>query len=267
MTSGRIGLSKKDDLAVITLNRPEARNALSPDMVADLARALQSCRSPDIRAVLITGAGGAFCAGADVKEMMGQLEQGGPEGLSHHLRDLAETLHHDVILPIRHLEKPVVAGINGVAAGAGFSLTLACDIRLASSNSRFFMAYANIGCTPDGGSTYLLPRLVGQGKAMEIFLASQPLSAERAMEMGLITQAVPAADFDRHALETATRLARGPTLVYGRIKALFDRCWDADLENQLNAETEDISNIGLTRDFQEGIRAFAQKHQAQFRGK
>ena len=116
----------------------------------------------------------------------------------------------------------MVAGINGVAAGAGFSLTLACDIRLASSNSRFFMAYANIGCSPDGGSTYLLPRQLSQRKAMEIFPASQPLSAERAVEMGLITQVVAG-----RRISTATRLARGSTLVYGRIKALFDRCWDA----------------------------------------
>lgn len=266
MAAERVTFSKQERVGVITLNRPEVRNALSPDMVSELARALRDCRSPDVGAVLITGVGGAFCAGADLKDFVAQLEQGGPEALSQHLRSLAEALHRDVVLAIRRLEKPVVAGINGVAAGAGFSLTLACDLRIASSGARFLMAYANIGCTADGGSTYLLPRLVGSAKAMEIYLANQPLSAERALEIGLVSQVVPAEELAQHALETALRLAQGPTLAYGRVKVLFDRCWGCDLERQLDAETEAISNIGLTYDFQEGIRAFTQKRQARFQG-
>jgi 2-(1,2-epoxy-1,2-dihydrophenyl)acetyl-CoA isomerase len=266
MSSDRVKFSRQDNVAVITLARPEARNALTPDMVADLGRALQSCGSSDVRAVLITGSGGAFCAGADVKELVSQLEQGGPEGLSRRLNDLAGALHREVILPIRRLPKPVVAGINGVAAGAGFSLTLACDLRVASADARFLMAYANIGGTADGGASYLLPRLVGLGRAMEIYLASQPLSAQRALELGLVGQVVPVEEFDRHVLETTVRLSQGPTLAYGRVKALFDRSWDADLASQLDAETEAISSIGLTRDFQEGIRAFAQRRQPWFRG-
>ena len=144
---------------------------------------------------------------------------------------------------------------------------LACDLRIASSNARFLMAYANIGATADGGSTYLLPRLVGAGKAMDIYLASQPLSAESALEMGLVSQVCPAEDLDRHALETAMRLAQGPTLAYGRVKALFDRSWEADLVTQLDAETEAISGISLTSDFQEGIRAFADKRSPWFQGR
>jgi 2-(1,2-epoxy-1,2-dihydrophenyl)acetyl-CoA isomerase len=235
-------------------------------MVTDLGRVLQGCRAPDIRAVLITGVGGSFCAGADVKDLLAQLEQGGPEVLSQHLRSLAGALHRDVILGIRRLEKPVVAGINGVAAGAGFSLMLACDLRIASSNARFLMAYANIGCTADGGSTYLLPRLVGSAKAMEIYLANQPLSAQRALEVGLVSQVVPAEELDQHALETALRLAHGPTLAYAQVKALFHRCWECDLDTQLDAETQAITSIGLTHDFQEGIRAFTQKRQPRFQG-
>ena len=266
MIADRVEFSKREQVGVITLNRPEARNALSPEMVAQLGQALRGCRSPSIRAVLITGAGGAFCAGADVKDFVAQLEEGGPDGLSQHLRSLAGALHQNVILAIRRLEKPVVAGINGVAAGAGFSLMLSCDLRIASSSARFLMAYANIGCTMDGGSSYLLPRLVGSAKAMEIFLANQPLSAERALEIGLVSAVVPAEDLDRHALETAMRLAEGPTLAYGRVKTLFNQCWGCDLESQLDAETEAISDIGLTHDFQEGIRAFTQKHRARFHG-
>ena len=144
---------------------------------------------------------------------------------------------------------------------------LACDMRIAASDARFLMAYANIGATADGGSTYLLPRLVGAGKAMDIYLASQPISAEMALEMGLISQVCPAADLDRHTLETATRLADGPTVAYGRAKALFDGSWDSDLASQLDAETEAISLSALTSDFQEGIRAFSDKRKPWFQGR
>ena len=157
-----------DALAVITLNRPETRNALGRSMVSELGAALQSCQRNDIRAVLITGTDNAFCSGADLKDLVSHQDTAGAEGLSEYLRSLADDLHRGVILPVRQLEKPVVAAVNGVAAGAGFSLALACDLRLMSSSARFLMAYANIGCTADGGSTYLLPRLVGLSKAPEV---------------------------------------------------------------------------------------------------
>ncbi|PKB78666.1 MAG: hypothetical protein BZY88_17240, partial [SAR202 cluster bacterium Io17-Chloro-G9] len=211
MTSDRINFIKQGSVATITLNRPEARNALSPDMVAGLGDAVRSCRTADVRAVIISGAGGFFCSGADVKGFVDQLEQGGPGAVSQHLKDLAGALHRDVILEIRRLEKPVIASVSGIAAGGGFSLMLACDMRIAASDTRFLMAYANIGATPDGGSTYLLPRLVGVGNAMDLYLASQPIGAERALEMGLISQVCAAADLDEHTLETANRLAGGPT--------------------------------------------------------
>ena len=264
--ASRVQLEQKGPLAVIRLNRPEARNALSPAMVAELGNAIKSCRGGDTRAVLLTGTDGAFCSGADVRDFTQQLDDGGQEGLSDHLRDLADTLHRDVVMGIRRLEKPVVAAINGVAAGAGFSLALACDIRVASSDARFLLAYANIGCTADGGSTYMLPRIVGQGRAMEIYLARQPIGAQYALELGLVSQVFEAGHFERHAMETADRLAQGPTRAYGRVKALFDGSWDSDLATQLDAETDAIADIGLTRDFQEGIKAFSQKRQAWFQG-
>ena len=262
----RIQLERKGSLAVIRLNRPEARNALSPEMVSELGNAIKSCRGGDTRAVLLTGTDGAFCSGADVRDFAQQLDEGGQEGLSDHLRELADTLHRDVVMGIRRLDKPVVAAINGVAAGAGFSLALACDIRVASSDARFLLAYANIGCTADGGSTYMLPRIVGQGRAMEIYLARQPIGAQYALELGLVSQVFEAGHFERHAMETADRLAQGPTRAYGRVKALFDGSWDSDLATQLDAETDAIADIGLTRDFHEGIRAFSQKRQAWFQG-
>jgi 2-(1,2-epoxy-1,2-dihydrophenyl)acetyl-CoA isomerase len=266
MATHFVEFSKKHGVAVITLNRPEARNALNPEMVGDLGRAVQSCRSSDVRAVLLTGSGSSFCAGADVKDFVQQLDDGGPETLSQHVKRLAGVLHSEVVMGLRRLEKPVVAAINGVAAGGGFSLMLACDIRIASSNARFLMAYANIGATADGGSTYLLPRLVGSAKAMAIYLAGQPISAESALEMGLVTRVCPAEELEQHAREAAMKLAQGPTVAYGRVKALFERSWEASLESQLDAETEAISNSCLTDDFQEGIRAFTEKRQPKFRG-
>lgn len=267
MPSSRVDLTRKDSLAVITLNRPEARNALSPDMVAEMGKAIADCRRPEVRAVMITGTGGAFCAGADVRDFVENLEGEGPDGLSRHLRQLAADLHRDIIVGIRALEKPVMAAVNGVAAGAGFSLALCCDLRVASADSRFIMAYAGIGCTADGGSTYMLPRLVGMSRAMEIYMASQPIGAEYARELGLVNQICPAENFERHSLEMATRLAQGPTVAYGRVKALFDNSWAATLEEQLDAETDAISNIVFTGDFQEGVRAFTQKRMPWFQGR
>ena len=145
MGSGLINFSSSHDVGIITLNRPEARNALSTEMFNDLAEAIRSCRSPDVRAVLITGSGEAFCAGADVRQFDNRLEDGGPQGISSHLREAADGFHKHVILEIRRLEKPVVAGVNGVAAGGGFSWMLSCDLRVASESARLLMAYAGIG--------------------------------------------------------------------------------------------------------------------------
>ncbi len=266
MPGSDIQLSHAGNVATITLNRPETRNALTSEMIGDLAKAIQSCRASDVRAVLLTGAGDAFCAGADVKIFVEQLENGGPEGLSQHIREVANELHREVVLGLLRLEKPVVAAINGVAAGAGFSLTLACDVRIAASSARFLMAYANIGATADGGSSYLLPRLLGAGKAMEIYLAAQPMSAEVALQTGLVSQVCDKDKLGQHALEITSRLAQGPTVAYGRVKSLFQRSWDAGIEDQLDAETREIGDIALTRDFQEGISAFTAKRQPWFQG-
>ena len=257
-TSGAVG--------IITLDRPESRNALTPGMIGELGRAVAACGAPHIRAVLLTGAGGAFCAGADVRQLADTLEQGGAVALARHIRGLADALHSQVVLPLLRLPKPVVAAVNGAAAGAGFSLTLAAELRLAAQNARFLMAYANIGAPADGGSTWLLPRLLGAGAAMELYLASQPIGAPRALELGLVSQVCPDAELPRHALETAERLAAGPTAAYARVKELYQRSWHNTPEAQLDAETEAFAEIALTRDFQEGIRAFAARRQPWFQG-
>ncbi len=262
-----INFEKMDGVGVITMNRPESRNALIPQMIVEMGEAIQACKKSDVRAVLLTGAGGGFCSGADLKFVLESIGSNDQEGLQTYIKSLADDLHHKIVLEFRKLEKPVVAGINGVAAGAGFSLTLGCDIRVAAKGARFLMAYANIGAPADGGSTYLLPRLVGAGRAMELYLASQPLSAQGALEIGLVTQVVEDDALHQHAMETATRLAHGPTTAYGRVKALFDASWDNDIATQLDAETATFVDVCLTEDFQEGIKAFTERRQARFQGK
>lgn len=266
MTSDTIQFKQSGSVATITLNRPEARNSLTPQMIADLGDAVEASAAGEIRAVLLTGSGDAFCAGADLKGLVGRLTEDGPQALSDEIRHVAGTLHDRVVLPLLRLKKPVVGAINGVAAGAGFSLMLACDLRIASSNARFLMAYGNIGATADGGSTYLLPRIVGAARAMEFYLAGQPMSAEIALETGLVSQICDKEALEQHALETAVRLAQGPTLAYGRVKELFLNSWDNSVENQLEAETQAFVDISLTRDLQEGVKAFTEKRQAWFQG-
>ena len=265
MSGREVRLEKSEGVATITLDRPEVRNALSPGMLDELAAALEDCRDPEIRAVVLTGAGGAFCSGGDVKGFTDNLRQG-PEHLSAHLRGVADRFHRDVVLAIRTLPKPVIASIGGVAAGGGFSLALACDLRLASQNARFFMAYANIGATADGGSTYFLPRLLGPTLAMEVYLMNQPISAQRALEIGLVNRVVPPEELEKHTTELATRLAAGPTVAYGKVKAMMDAAWTSDLASHLDEESRALSDIALTRDLQEGITAFVEKRAPEFRG-
>ena len=254
-------------VAAITLNRPEARNALSPEMMDDLADALERSGNTGVRAVLITGSGGAFCAGADVRGFTQALEKG-PAEISAHLEDQAGKLHRQVILKIRQLPKPVIAAVDGVAAGAGVGLALACDLRIASESARFVLAYSNIGATADGGSTYFLPRLVGPGRTMELYLLNEPVGAQRALELGLVNRVVAAEDLQEESKELARRLASGPTAAYGRAKALIDRLGPSKrLESQLDEETKAIAEITQTHDFQEGIRAFVEKRPPQFQGR
>jgi len=267
MTPTEITFEKMDGVGIITMNRPESRNALTLNMVSEMGEAIEACKRPDVRAVLLTGAGGGFCSGADLKFLLEIQEKGDEKGIQEYITTLANDLHHKVVIGLRRLEKPVVAGINGVAAGAGFSLTLGCDIRVASLGARFLMAYANIGAPADGGSTYLLPRLIGASRAMELYLASQPTSAQAALEMGLVNHIVEDDALHQHAMETAVRLAQGPTAAFARVKALFDSSWENDLATQLDAETAAFADICLTADFQEGIKAFTERRQARFQGK
>ena len=260
-----VTLGVESGVATITLNRPDARNALSPGTLDGLSEALERCAAEEVRSVVVTGTGPAFCSGADVRGFIQALEVS-PANLSEYLQSLADQVHRRVLLKIRELQKPVIACVNGVAAGAGVGLALACDLRIASEDARFFLAYANIGATPDGSASYYLPRLVGQGKAVELYLMNQPLGAQSALEMGLVNRVVPAAELEKHTGEWAQRLASGPTLAYGRMKALMDQSWTSDLAPHLDLESRTISEIALTGDFQEGVRAFVEKRAPAFKG-
>ena len=266
MSGMDVRLEQSGGVITVTLDRPQVRNALSPEAMGQLVSALEECRDPQVRAVVLTGAGGAFCSGADVGSFMDNLK-GGPEALSAHLKVQAGRLHRGVITAIRALPKPVIAAVDGVAAGGGLGLALACDLRLASDRARFVMAYAGIGATADGGSTYFLPRLVGPALALEMYMVNQPIGAERALEMGLVNRVVPSDELQQHAAELASRLALGPTAAFGRVKALMDASWSTGLASQLDAETAAISDAALTHDFQEGVTAFVEKRAPRFEGR
>ena len=267
MEQNKILFRRDGNVAVITFNRPEARNALTADMVNDLVAALINAEDGSVRCLVITGSGGAFCAGADVNEFIQTLAEAGPQGISKSLHARATHGHEQIILRIRNLAKPVIASVGGVAAGMGFSLALACDLRVASEDAQLVMAFSRIGLSADSGATYLLPRLVGQGRAMEMYLNNTVVDAHRALEMGLVSHVWPAVELEERTMMLAQRLAAGPTAAYARVKALIDSGWTSDLSRQLENEAQAIADMGITADFSEGISAFTEKRPPRFQGR
>jgi len=249
-------------VATITLNRPEAMNSLTVEWMKEAAEAIAVCENdPEIRAVVIIGRGRAFCAGADVRLLAGGL------GDTRFLYKLADDIHEQVVVPIRRMAKPVLAAVNGVAAGGGLGLALACDLRLAAADARFTVAYSNIAVCPDCSTTFFLPRLVGVAKAMELYLFNDMLSAEQAQQIGLVNRVVPAAELLATAQEMARRLAAGPTLAYGQTKLLFNRTFENDLAAQLKDEARAIGLCAGTDDHRAGVEAFLAKRPPRFVGR
>jgi len=255
-------VERKDRVGRITLNRPEAYNALNLELGRELFDAvLELDESRAIRAIVLTGAGKAFCAGGDVKEF---VEQAGRE--DRHLKELTAYLHMTVSRLVRS-QKPVLVAVNGVAAGGGMSLALVGDIVVAAESARFSMAYARIAATPDGSGTYFLPRLVGLRRAMELYLLNRPLTAREAFEWGLVTRVVPDAEFGAVVNNLAHELAEGPTLAFGAAKLLFHHATHESLETQMEMESEAIARAGQTEDFRRAVAAFAQKKAPTFEGR
>lgn len=259
-------LEVAEGVATVTLNRPEALNALSDDMIAALVDTMTRVEADAaVRCVVVRGAGDHFMAGGDIKGFHGRLAET-PAERSAHFRGKIHKLH-PAIAAMRRMPKPVVASLQGAAAGFGLSLALATDLAIASEDAYFTLAYCLIGTSPDGGSSYHLPRIVGLRKAMEIALLGERFNAEAAQALGLVNWVVPAEDLEAETAKLAARLARGPARALGETKALLNASFDNALEAQLVMEAESFASCAGTDDFAEGVTAFVEKRSAKFQGK
>lgn len=250
----------------LTLRQPTRLNALSTAMLAELGEALRTAqRDQAVRALVLTGEGRAFSAGADLTEF--ELPDKGSGGQPQPaLGDLLRTLVNPIVLRLQAIEKPILAAVNGVCAGAGMSLALACDVRYAAESARFIQAFVHIGLVPDAGSTYFLPRLVGTSKALELAWTGQPLSAQEALDLGIANRVVPDAEVLGETQALAARLAEGPRAAMGLIKRGFRQAHELPLERLLELEAAYQEIASRTDDFVEGVAAFREKRTARFGG-
>ncbi|MBL8398316.1 MAG: enoyl-CoA hydratase [Candidatus Accumulibacter sp.] len=245
----------RERVATLTLNRPQSLNALNESMINDLGEATSlAMHDPEVRAVLINGAGNHFMAGGDLAWFREQLSLAPAERLARFDSIIAAV--HASILRLKDMPKPVVGAVHGAVAGFGMSLMLACDLVLAADNAYFTLAYSNIALSPDGGSTWSLPRQVGLKQAMEIALLGERLTAARALELGLINRLLPVDELAGESLALAQRLAAGPTLALARTKRLLNQSLDQTLPSQLLAEQRAFAACGAETDFDEGLAAF-----------
>ena len=251
-----------DGVCRLTLNRPDKLNACNDELGAALQQALDDCAADDaIRAVLLTGAGRAFCAGQDLGDRDPSTMDEPPD-----LGATLERTYNPIVRRIRALGKPVVCAVNGVAAGAGANLALACDFVIAAKSARFIQAFAKIGLLPDSGGTWMLPRLIGEARAKALAMTGEPLPAETAAAWGLIWRAVEDEALIDETEALAKRLAVGPTLAYGMIKRAIHAAADQPLDAHLDLERDLQRTAGRTPDYAEGVSAFLAKRPAKFRG-
>ena len=248
-----------DGVLTLTLNRPDALNSFTVEMKEALASAFKdAARDREVRVVILTGAGRAFSAGQDLKERQGD---DGPD-LGTELR----ARYNPIVLAMRRLEKPIIGAINGVAAGAGCSIALACDIRLASDKASFIEVFGRVGLVPDTGSSWLLPRLVGYARAAEMVFTTDPVDAQTAERIGLVNRVVPADQLMDEATALARRLAESAPLALGLAKRALNRALDSSLEEALEYEAQLQSVAGRSADHAEGVAAFVEKRQPEWRG-
>lgn len=248
-----------DGVATIVLDRPDALNALTVPMKGELLRALRAAaRDASVRAIVLTGAGRAFCAGQDLKERLAP----GAAPLGEEIRER----YNPIVLAMRSLEKPIVAAVNGVAAGAGASLAFAADLRIASETASFVLAFGRIGLIPDSGATWFLPRLLGGARAAEMMLLDDPVSAAEALRIGLVARVVPPDALAAEAHAIAVRLARGAPRALAYAKRALDGTFERDLPSALDYEAYLQDLAGSTSDHAEGIAAFVEKRPPTFTG-
>lgn len=249
----------KDNIAIITLSRPDKYNAFNREMALGLQERLDECKtSKNIRAVYITGEGKAFSSGQDLDEV---VNPNGPD-----VSSILSQHYNPIITKIRKLEKPVVAAVNGVSAGAGANLALCCDIVVASQSSSFIQAFSKIGLIPDSGGTFFLPRLVGWQKASALFLLGEKISAQEAERIGMIYKVFPDETFVAESFKIATTLAQMPTKALGYTKLAMNNSLINNYEDQLHDEEILQERAGKTQDYKEGIQAFLEKRKPIFKG-
>lgn len=248
-------------VAVLTLNRPEAANAMNLDLLSELAEALLKCdESADVRSVVLTGNGRFFSSGGDLAAFADDLDR-----LPYLLKQL--TLHlHAAVSRIGRMRQPVIAAVNGPAAGAGMALAAACDHVIAADTASFTVAYTAAGLSPDGASTWALPRRIGPSRTRELMLTNRRLSAGDALEWGLANELVPATELSARAGVLARQLASGPTAAFGQVKTLLAASATNSLETQMELEARAIADSARTADAREGIDAFLNKRKPQFKG-
>lgn len=259
-------VTTNNGIATVTMNRPEARNALSLDMRAAMSDVFHDIEMDDsIRAVILTGAGNHFMAGGDVKSMAESMKLS-PEQIR---KEFILRIHdlHPIMFAMRRMPKPIIASVRGAVAGAGVSVALSCDLVIASDDSFYTLAYCNIGTSPDGSSTYQLPRTLGIKRAMEMTLLGDRINAQTAKDWGLVNWVVSAAELHAETDKLATRLANGPTRAYGNAKKLLYKSIETDFEAQLQAEGEMFAQCAAGPDFREGVMAFVEKRKPKFTGK
>ncbi|ERI05616.1 enoyl-CoA hydratase/isomerase family protein [Aneurinibacillus aneurinilyticus] len=255
-----IAFDVKDNVATIKLDRQEAANAVNLELAKDLLHvALQCDESSEVRAVVITGTGSVFSVGGDLKSF---AEQG--SDLPIHLKEVTTYLHA-AMSRFTRMDAPVIAAVNGVAAGAGMSMAIAADLVIAAESSRFTMAYTRVGLTPDGSASYFLPRIVGLKRALELTLTNRVLSAQEAYELGIATHIVPDTEVLTQAHMMAAKLAHGPRTAFGAAKRLLHSGWNQTLETQMENEAQTLAKMAQTREGIEGIKAFLEKRPPNFK--
>jgi len=263
MTFETVKYELNESAAIITINRPEALNALSLQLTKDLRSAIEKAIADEARAVVLTGEGRAFCSGGDLREMQAMWQREGriEAFLEEPLRAL-----HDVILLIRGTPIPFVAAVQGVCAGAGTNFALACDLVFAAENASFNEAFVRIGLSPDCGGSFFLPRAIGEKLAAELFMTGGTLTAERALQIGMINRVVKAENLMSETMRMAKSLSLAPTGSIGRIKKMLNASFSNDLAQQLDLEHRLQIESGKSNDFKEGVQAFFEKRQPQFTG-
>ncbi len=255
--------SKDQGVATITFNRPQSFNSLASTMIHELVPAMEECRDdPSVRVVVITGAGKAFCSGGDLVGARAWMEAG--RNPANYFLDMIKPFHR-FITDLRHLPKPVIAAVNGMAAGAGFSIALACDLRIMAEKATFKLAYTRVtGLVPDGGWTVFLPRIAGMALASEIMFLDRPIDAAKALTLGLVTQVAPDAELAQKTREMALELAGGPAESFARAKGLLNDSMAGILETQLERERLELGECARVPDFREAVDAFFDKRPPRF---